>query len=106
MAGMSLAAALGDAGIETVVIEPLSPDAMTDRGFDGRTTAIAAGSRTARRFLKSAFPTAIRRFSCITITARWAMSRSGTSSRTAFSGARCWRGSPTCQASPCWPAAA
>lgn len=47
MAGMSLAAALGDAGIETVVIEPLSPDAMTDRGFDGRTTAIAAGSRTA-----------------------------------------------------------
>ena len=47
MAGMSLAAALGDAGIDTVVIEPLSPDAMTDRGFDGRTTAIAAGSRAA-----------------------------------------------------------
>ena len=47
MAGMSLATALGDAGIDTVVIEPLSPDAMTDRGFDGRTTAIAAGSRAA-----------------------------------------------------------
>lgn len=47
LAGMSLAAALGDAGIDIVVIEPLSSDTMTDRGFDGRTTAIAAGSRAA-----------------------------------------------------------
>jgi 2-octaprenyl-6-methoxyphenol hydroxylase len=44
MAGMSLAAALGDAGVTVAMVEPLSPEHMVDTGFDGRTTAIAAGS--------------------------------------------------------------
>ncbi len=47
IAGLTLAAALGNAGISTVVIEPLAPEKMLDTGFDGRTTTIAAGSRTA-----------------------------------------------------------
>ena len=44
LAGMSLAAALGDAGLSVAVVEPLAPERMLDTGFDGRTTAIAAGS--------------------------------------------------------------
>jgi len=47
LAGLSLAAALGDAGVSVAVIEPMAPERMLDTGFDGRTTAIAAGSQTA-----------------------------------------------------------
>jgi 2-octaprenyl-6-methoxyphenol hydroxylase len=47
MAGLILAAALGSAGVSTAVIEPLAPEKLLDTGFDGRTTAIAAGSRNA-----------------------------------------------------------
>jgi 2-octaprenyl-6-methoxyphenol hydroxylase len=47
MAGLILAAALGSAGVSTAVIEPLAPEKVLDTGFDGRTTAIAAGSRNA-----------------------------------------------------------
>jgi 2-octaprenyl-6-methoxyphenol hydroxylase len=47
MAGLILAAALGSAGVFTAVIEPLAPEKLLDTGFDGRATAIAAGSRNA-----------------------------------------------------------
>ena len=47
MAGLTLATALGNAGASTAVIEPLAPEKLLDTGFDGRTTAIAAGSRIA-----------------------------------------------------------
>jgi 2-octaprenyl-6-methoxyphenol hydroxylase len=47
MAGLILAVALGGAGVSTAVIEPLAPEQLLDTGFDGRTTAIAAGSRKA-----------------------------------------------------------
>ncbi|NKB20075.1 MAG: 2-octaprenyl-6-methoxyphenyl hydroxylase [Alphaproteobacteria bacterium] len=47
MAGLILATALGSAGVSAAVIEPLPPHKMLDTGFDGRTTAIAAGSRNA-----------------------------------------------------------
>jgi 2-octaprenyl-6-methoxyphenol hydroxylase len=47
MAGMSLAVALGASGASVAVIEPLPPSRMTDGAFDGRTSAIAAGSKTA-----------------------------------------------------------
>lgn len=47
MAGLILAAALGSAGVSTAVIEPLAPEKLLDPGFDGRTTAIAGGSRNA-----------------------------------------------------------
>ena len=47
MAGLILAAALGSAGVSTAVIEPLAPEKLLDTGFDGRTTAIAGGSRNA-----------------------------------------------------------
>jgi 2-octaprenyl-6-methoxyphenol hydroxylase len=47
MAGLILAAALGGAGVSTAVIEPLAPEKLLDTGFDGRTTAIAGGSRNA-----------------------------------------------------------
>jgi 2-octaprenyl-6-methoxyphenol hydroxylase len=47
MAGLILAAALGSAGVSTAVIEPLAPEKLLDTGFDGRTTAISAGSRNA-----------------------------------------------------------
>jgi len=45
MAGLSLAAALGGAGARVAVIEPLPPERLTAEAFDGRTSAIAAGSR-------------------------------------------------------------
>lgn len=45
LAGLSLAAALGTAGVETVCVDRDSPAARTDLAFDGRTTAIALGSR-------------------------------------------------------------
>lgn len=47
LAGLSLAAALGSAGVSTVVIEHQDPAAMDDATFDGRTTAIAQGSKRA-----------------------------------------------------------
>ncbi len=47
MVGLSLAAALGGAGVATVVIEPERSAAVTKAGFDGRSSAIAAASRTA-----------------------------------------------------------
>ncbi len=47
MAGLILAVALGTAGVSTAVIEPLAPEKLLDTGFDGRTTAIAGGSRNA-----------------------------------------------------------
>lgn len=47
MVGLSLAAALGGAGVATVVIEPERSAAVTKAGFDGRCSAIAAASRTA-----------------------------------------------------------
>ena len=47
MAGLILAAAWGGAGVSTAVIEPLAPEKLLDTGFDGRTTAISAGSRNA-----------------------------------------------------------
>lgn len=47
LAGMSLAAALGSAGATVAVVEALDPASMTDEGFDGRTTAVAAGSQAA-----------------------------------------------------------
>ncbi len=46
LAGLSLAAALGDAGISVALVEPMPPERLLDRGFDGRTTAIAAGLQT------------------------------------------------------------
>ncbi|HCP01282.1 MAG TPA: 2-octaprenyl-6-methoxyphenyl hydroxylase [Rhodospirillaceae bacterium] len=44
MAGLTLAHALAGAGIEVAVIDRDDPATFTDAGFDGRTTAIAAGS--------------------------------------------------------------
>ena len=43
LAGLTLAAALGDAGIDTVVVERRDPATMDDALFDGRTTAVAHG---------------------------------------------------------------
>jgi 2-octaprenyl-6-methoxyphenol hydroxylase len=45
LTGLLLAVACAGAGIETVVVDPQDPAAMADAGFDGRTSAIAYGSR-------------------------------------------------------------
>lgn len=45
MAGMTLACALGGAGVGVAVVEPQSVAMRTDAAFDGRTSAIAAGSK-------------------------------------------------------------
>jgi 2-octaprenyl-6-methoxyphenol hydroxylase len=45
LAGASLAAVLATAGLETVVVDREDPAAVRDKGFDGRASAIAAGSR-------------------------------------------------------------
>jgi len=45
MVGLSLAAALGGAGARVAVIEPMPPDRLLSDAYDGRTSAIAAGSR-------------------------------------------------------------
>ncbi|MPY70911.1 MAG: NAD(P)-binding protein [Alphaproteobacteria bacterium] len=45
MAGLTLGCALAGAGVRVRVLEPQPVSAQTDPGFDGRTTAIAAGSR-------------------------------------------------------------
>jgi 2-octaprenyl-6-methoxyphenol hydroxylase len=47
MTGLILAAALGNAGIAVSVIERSSREGILNSRFDGRTTAIAAGSRRA-----------------------------------------------------------
>ncbi len=44
MTGLTLACALAGAGLSVAVIDRTDPAAMTAAGFDGRTTAIAAGS--------------------------------------------------------------
>jgi 2-octaprenyl-6-methoxyphenol hydroxylase len=43
--GMLLAVACAGAGIEVAIVDPQDPAAMLDQGFDGRTSAIAYGSR-------------------------------------------------------------
>lgn len=44
---MSLATALGSAGVSTIVVERQDPAALDDVRYDGRTTAIAQGSKRA-----------------------------------------------------------
>ena len=46
LAGMTLACALGGAGVSVALVELSEPAQLTDRTFDGRTTAIAAASKT------------------------------------------------------------
>ena len=43
--GMLLGVACAGAGLPVVIVDPQDPEAMLDRGFDGRTSAIAYGSR-------------------------------------------------------------
>ena len=45
LSGLPLAIACAGAGIEVAVVDPQDPEAMLDAGFDGRTSAIAYGSR-------------------------------------------------------------
>ena len=45
MAGLTLALALASAGLEVCVIERDDPTAWADQAFDGRVSAISAGSR-------------------------------------------------------------
>jgi 2-octaprenyl-6-methoxyphenol hydroxylase len=45
LTGMLLAVACGGAGLQVAVVDPQDPAAMLDAGFDGRTSAIAYGSR-------------------------------------------------------------
>jgi len=45
MVGMTLAAALGTAGLAVLMVDAESPDAMTGAAFDGRSSAIAFGSQ-------------------------------------------------------------
>jgi len=47
LVGLSLAVALADAGIEVVVVDREDPGAQLGQGFDGRSAAIAQGSRQA-----------------------------------------------------------
>src|SRR3954452_21964646 len=43
--GMLLGVACAGTGLRVVIVDPQDPEAMLDRGFDGRTSAIAYGSR-------------------------------------------------------------
>ena len=45
LTGMLLGVACAGAGLEVAIVDPQDPAAMLDRGFDGRTSAIAYGSR-------------------------------------------------------------
>ncbi len=45
LAGMTMAAALGRYGVDTIVVDRLGRPALTDPGYDGRTTAISLSSR-------------------------------------------------------------
>lgn len=47
LAGLTLAAALGSAGIATILVERRKPADLEDNAYDGRTTAIAFGSKCA-----------------------------------------------------------
>ncbi|NIA71009.1 UbiH/UbiF/VisC/COQ6 family ubiquinone biosynthesis hydroxylase [Pelagibius litoralis] len=47
MVGLSLAVALADAGLSVMVVDRLDPSAMREEAFDGRSSAIARGSRQA-----------------------------------------------------------
>lgn len=49
MAGITLAHALASAGIEVAVIDRADPDTLQTASYDGRTTAIAAGSASVLR---------------------------------------------------------
>ncbi|MBM3542380.1 MAG: FAD-binding protein, partial [Alphaproteobacteria bacterium] len=44
-AGLTLAAALGGAGLEVVVVDAEAPGVKRDAAYDGRTSAIAQGSK-------------------------------------------------------------
>src|SRR3954452_23769178 len=43
--GMLLGVACAGVGLPVAIVDPQNPEAMLDRGFDGRTSAIAFGSR-------------------------------------------------------------
>src|SRR5580765_4429170 len=45
MVGMTLAAALGSAGLSVAIVDAEAPAAMTAAAFDGRSSAIAFGSK-------------------------------------------------------------
>src|SRR5713226_9434270 len=45
LTGMLLGLACAGAGLQVAIVDPQDPAAMLDRGFDGRTSAIAYGSR-------------------------------------------------------------
>ena len=45
LSGMLLGVACAGAGLEVAIVDPQDPAAMLDAGFDGRTSAIAYGSR-------------------------------------------------------------
>src|ERR1700693_1599392 len=45
LTGMLLCVACAGAGLGVAIVDPQDPAAMLDRGFDGRTSAIAYGSR-------------------------------------------------------------
>ena len=45
IAGITLACALGGAGASVVLVEPVPPEQLLSEDFDGRTTAVAAGSQ-------------------------------------------------------------
>ena len=47
LVGLSLAVALADAGIDTLVVDREDPATQLDQGFDGRSSAIARGSQQA-----------------------------------------------------------
>lgn len=47
IAGMTLGCALGGAGVKAALVEPVSPESFLASEFDGRTTAVAAGSQAA-----------------------------------------------------------
>ena len=47
LTGLVLARALGDAGVEVTVVDPIPKTKFLNPKFDGRTTAISAGSRAA-----------------------------------------------------------
>jgi len=47
IAGLTLCCALGGAGVSVALVEPLPPEHLASSSFDGRTTAVAAGSQAA-----------------------------------------------------------
>jgi 2-octaprenyl-6-methoxyphenol hydroxylase len=51
LVGSTLGIALASAGIRVALVDRMTPDQAADRGFDGRTTAIAYGSHLALKQL-------------------------------------------------------